>query len=143
MALHRIVGLVRELTTPIELEPLAPANEESLSSQPPPPPSPTAISPTTGELKRTLWPRNTPCAVIERASCPDQRVIRTTLEHVAEAIESEGSRPPGLLVVGHACEVLYTREKGRAWAVEEGFRGLEIDDLIPGGLERLQDVVTA
>lgn len=144
MALHRIVGLVRELTTAIELEPLAPANEEASTAQPPPPPSPTLVSPTTGELKRTLWPRNTPCAVIERASCPDQRVIRTTLQHVAEAIETEGSRPPGLLVVGRACEALYTTEKGRAWVVEEGFRGLELDDLIGvGGLERLQEPVAA
>ncbi|PTB64649.1 uroporphyrinogen methylase [Trichoderma citrinoviride] len=74
---------------------------------------------------RALWPLSTPCAVIERASCPDQRVIRTTLAHVAEAIEAEGSRPPGLLVVGRACEFLHPREKGRAWAVEEGFRGLD------------------
>ncbi|EEU40450.1 uncharacterized protein NECHADRAFT_32349 [Fusarium vanettenii 77-13-4] len=117
MALHRINGLIRELTTHIELEPLAPANEEA--------------------SKRTLWPRNTPCAVIERASCPDQRVIRTTLQHVAEAIETEGSRPPGLLVVGRACEALFTPEKGRAWVVEEGFRGMELEDFTVG-LEALQ-----
>ncbi|WAO85653.1 Precorrin-2 dehydrogenase [Fusarium falciforme] len=137
MALHRINGLIRELTTHIELEPLAPANEEAVSAQPPPPPEPSQVSPVTGESKRTLWPRNTPCAVIERASCPDQRVIRTTLEHVAEAIETEGSRPPGLLVVGRACEALFTPEKGRAWAVEEGFRGMELEDFTVG-LEALQ-----
>lgn len=101
MALHRIVGLVEELT-----EPTAP------------------------ESGRVLWPKDTPCAVVERASCPDQRVIRTTLRHVAEAIEQEGSRPPGLLVVGRACEVLYTTDKGRAWMVEDGFKGLDyLDDV--------------
>lgn len=97
--------------------------EEPLSSpsSPPQPPS------------RALWPLTTPCAVIERASCPDQRVIRTTLAHVAEAIEAEGSRPPGLLVVGAACEVLYTPERGRAWAVEEGFGGLlDVEDPVMG-----------
>jgi uroporphyrin-III C-methyltransferase len=104
MALHRIVGLVQELTTPVE-------DEHSEASSTP--------------STRPLWPLSTPCAVIERASCPDQRVIRTTLAHVAEAIESEGSRPPGLLVVGRSCEFLHPREKGRAWVVEEGFRGLE------------------
>ncbi|KAH7117236.1 hypothetical protein B0J13DRAFT_630167 [Dactylonectria estremocensis] len=103
MALHRINGLVRELTTAIELEPLAPANEEAASAQPPPP----------------------------------QSHLRTTLEHVAEAIETEGSRPPGLLVVGRACEALFTPEKGRAWAVEEGFREMEIEDFTKG-LEALQ-----
>ncbi|OLN96479.1 Uroporphyrinogen-III C-methyltransferase [Colletotrichum chlorophyti] len=110
MALHRIVGLVRELTCYLETE------EGDAEG---------------GKTRRALWPRNTPCAVIERASCPDQRVIRTTLEHVAEAIESEGSRPPGLLVVGRACEALYEKEKGRAWAVEDGFKGFEFEEL-PG-----------
>lgn len=130
MALHRINGLIRELTTHIELEP-PPADEEAASAEP----QPSQASPPVS--RRSLWPRNTPCAVIERASCPDQRVIRTTLEHVAEAIETEGSRPPGLLVVGRACEALFTPEKGRAWAVEEGFRGMDVEDFTVG-LEALQ-----
>lgn len=71
------------------------------------------------------WPKDTPCAVIERASCPDQRVIRTTLEYVCAAVEEEGSRPPGLLVVGKSCEVLWSGKQ--KWVVEDGFRGL--DDL--------------
>ncbi|EXF83753.1 uroporphyrin-III [Colletotrichum fioriniae PJ7] len=112
MALHRITGLVGELTTYLDSEVAAGEGEKS--------------SP-----KRALWPRDTPCAVIERASCPDQRVIRTTLGYVAEAIEAEGSRPPGLLVVGRACEALYEREKGRAWAVEDGFKGFDFEEL-PG-----------
>ncbi|CAH0040115.1 unnamed protein product [Clonostachys solani] len=123
MALHRIVGLVRELTAHVEDEtqeaPAAEDEEKKAKSQ------------------RTLWPLSTPCAVIERASCPDQRVIRTTLRHVAEAIETEGSRPPGLLVVGKSCDVLYQQERGRAWAVEEGFRGLEVDDLGVSELAKL------
>ncbi|EFQ32598.1 tetrapyrrole methylase [Colletotrichum graminicola M1.001] len=117
MALHRITGLVRELTCYLETE--EPEAAEGRGG---------------GEVKETpkraLWPPSTPCAVIERASCPDQRVIRTTLEHVAEAIETEGSRPPGLLVVGRACEALYEREKGRAWAVEDGFKGFDFDELL-------------
>ncbi|KAF2805251.1 siroheme synthase [Mytilinidion resinicola] len=69
------------------------------------------------------WPRSTPCAVLERASCPDQRVIRTTLEFVCAAVEEEGSRPPGLLVVGKACGVLWSGSQ--RWVVEEGFKGLD------------------
>ncbi|KAI9719538.1 MAG: hypothetical protein M1828_006167 [Chrysothrix sp. TS-e1954] len=69
------------------------------------------------------WPTSTPCAVIERASCPDQRVIRTTLEYVCAAVEEEGSRPPGLLVVGNSCSVLRTDHQ--KWVVEDGFRGLD------------------
>ncbi|KAI0149544.1 uroporphyrin-III C-methyltransferase [Xylariaceae sp. FL1272] len=113
MALHRISGLVEELTQYLETE-ISSGDEKSqdVASQP----------------TRPLWPKNTPCAVIERASCPDQRVIRTILDKVVEAIEQEGSRPPGLLVVGRACEFLNKLEKGRAWTVEDGFQGLNIID---------------
>lgn len=135
MALHRITGLVAELTTPVELllpqdgggEQAAAAEEEQ-----------------TKTLKRTLWPTTTPCAVIERASCPDQRVIRTTLGRVAEAIDEEGSRPPGLLVVGAACNALEgPLEKGRAWVVEEGFRGLDGLGPMATGLEDMSAAAAA
>lgn len=68
------------------------------------------------------WPLDIPCAVIERASCPDQRVIRTTLRNVCAAVEEEGSRPPGLIVIGWSCEVLHKLEK--KWVVEDGFKGI-------------------
>ena len=87
-----------------------------------------------------FYPPSTPCAVIERASCPDQRIIRTTLEYVCAAVEDEGSRPPGLLVVGAVCEVLEKRPQ--KWVVEDGFQGLEVlDDLSDGGkgLDALRD----
>ncbi|KAK4447459.1 siroheme synthase [Podospora aff. communis PSN243] len=112
MALHRIGGLVGELTT-YAPEEASEQDEEGKKAEVP--------------KTRALWPLDTPCAVIERASCPDQRVMRTTLRHVAEAIEQEGSRPPGLLVVGNACEALYTPERGRSWVVEDGFKGLDLD----------------
>lgn len=97
-------------------------------------------------LKKKGWAEETRCAVVERASCTDQRVVRSTLGSVAAAIEEVGSRPPGLLVVGEACGVLRggpgLAEKARAgagvgagaeagagtgpgagerWVVEEGF----------------------
>lgn len=99
MALHRLESLVKSLVE---------GSEEADR------PTPT----------RALWPPNTPCAVIERASCPDQRVIRSTLEHVCQAVEEEGSRPPGLLVVGSSCEVLHSLGEGKRWSVEEGFKSL-------------------
>ncbi|GAW21265.1 hypothetical protein ANO14919_107840 [Xylariales sp. No.14919] len=120
MALHRIEGLVGELTEYLESE--GPFQKEeirphAIQEEVNPPPS-----------RRMLWPKGTPCAVIERASCPDQRVIRTTLDSVVKAIEQEGSRPPGLLVVGRACEFLNKLESSSAWSVEEGFGGLGIID---------------
>ncbi|PSR93989.1 tetrapyrrole methylase [Coniella lustricola] len=128
MALHRIGGLVGELTRylPSEL-----GEDESTTPTPSPSSQSEESRPLPNQQKqptRPLWPLDTPCAVIERASCPDQRVVRTTLQYVAEAIEQEGSRPPGLLVVGRACEALYKSQQDRAWTVEEGFRGLEVED---------------
>ena len=110
MALHRLSSLVDALTG-------AGASTESMKSD--------------HETKH--WPRETPCAVIERASCPDQRVIRSTLQHVCAAVEEEGSRPPGLLVVGWSCEVLTDlKGKGR-WVVEDGFTGFDgIDPALDG-----------
>ncbi|KAL6826209.1 tetrapyrrole methylase [Trichoderma camerunense] len=135
MALHRIVGLVRELTTAVEADQDKEAPESSNT---------TTTPSSSSSSSRTLWPLSTPCAVIERASCPDQRVIRTTLAHVAEAIEAEGSRPPGLLVVGRSCEFLHPRERGRAWVVEEGFRGLDDEGmLLPTQLQGLAAAVGA
>jgi uroporphyrin-III C-methyltransferase len=75
-------------------------------------------------FSRILWPIDTPCAVVERASCADQRVIRSTLKHVCLAVQEEGSRPPGLLVVGSSCEVLH-QPAGQDWVVEDGFKGLD------------------
>ena len=119
MALHRLGSLVTSLVT----------DEEEMNGR----------TETDGrKQRRTLWPRETPCAVVERASCPDQRVIRSTLEHVCAAVEEEGSRPPGLLVLGSSCEVLH-KMGGQRWVVEDGFRGL--DDLgVEKGLDILKEL---
>ena len=102
------------------------------------------VSSLTEESKgaQIAWPKSTPCAVIERASCPDQRVIRSTLEHVCQAVEQEGSRPPGLIVVGAACEVLHQVPSDSRWVVEEGFKGLDLmtsesEDIL--ALQRVQE----
>lgn len=67
------------------------------------------------------WDPNLPVAIIERASSPDQRIIRTTLANVPLAVEACGSRPPGLLVTGYACEVI-TKPTTDPWIIEEGFQ---------------------
>ncbi|KAI5295195.1 hypothetical protein KEM52_002087 [Ascosphaera acerosa] len=106
MALHRLPSLVESLTS---AGPSSSADGGEGDAAP----------------RRRAWPRSTPCAIIERASCADQRVIRSTLEHVCAAVNQEGSRPPGLLVLGPTCEALHPRD-GRRWTVEEGFRGLDL-----------------
>lgn len=106
MALHRISGLVADLIF-WDSEDAKKMTEDGQL-----------------DVTRKLWPKDTPCAVIERASCPDQRVIRTTLEYVCAAIEEEGSRPPGLLIVGAACDALIKSDEAQNWVVEEGFQGI-------------------
>ncbi|KAK3330643.1 tetrapyrrole methylase [Apodospora peruviana] len=145
MALHRIGGLVAELTRFTDAEEEKEEEQEGVVVEDDNSESKrtNGNGRTRSRNKRALWPLNTPCAVIERASCPDQRVIRTTLKYVAEAIEQEGSRPPGLLVVGRACEVLYAAplKKGRSWVVEdEGFKGLDLDDLSPIGTAEMMGI---
>ncbi|ODQ63360.1 uroporphyrin-III C-methyltransferase [Nadsonia fulvescens var. elongata DSM 6958] len=77
-------------------------------------------------LETKGWNLDVPCAVIERASCPDQRIIRTTLKDLVAAFESAGSRPPGLLVTGYACNVIEKLSDGEKWRIEEGASGLVV-----------------
>ena len=126
MALHRLEGLVASLTVYSSGE-----NEDAAREA--------TVKQTRSETSRELWPITTPCAVIERASCPDQRVIRSTLEHICAAVEEEGSRPPGLLVLGRSCEVLCQSE-GQRWIFEEGFRGLDDLGAADQGLKLVQDM---
>ncbi|KAF8425516.1 tetrapyrrole methylase [Tirmania nivea] len=66
-------------------------------------------------LKSRGWEAGMGCAVVERASCGDQRVVRSTLGEVVAAVEEVGSRPPGLLIVGEACRVLGGVPEGKRW----------------------------
>jgi uroporphyrinogen III methyltransferase/synthase len=56
-------------------------------------------------------PATQPAAAIERGATPRQRVVTATLETIAEKVETEGIRPPALIVAG---EVVRHYEK-LAW----------------------------
>jgi uroporphyrinogen III methyltransferase/synthase len=45
-------------------------------------------------------PPDTPAAVVSSATFPRQRVVRTTLEKIADAVATADIRPPAILVVG-------------------------------------------
>lgn len=65
------------------------------------------------------YPRNTPIAIIERASMPDQRVLTSTLENVVEALDSCGEqRPPGMMIIGWSVLALWG--KGDVEVLEDG-----------------------
>jgi uroporphyrin-III C-methyltransferase len=68
-------------------------------------------------LLTNSWDPDVACAIIERASCPDQRVVRTRLKNVGQVVAIVGSRPPGILVVGRACEVIESLQG--AYVIEE------------------------
>lgn len=113
MSLHRLGSLVESLTG------IVPGGN-----------GPLVKTDGTVPLRPRPWPSDTPCAVLERASCPDQRVIRSTLSKVCAAVEEEGSRPPGLFVIGWSCEVLMKLPPGQDWMTEDGFAGLDgLDDI--------------
>ncbi|CCK69727.1 uroporphyrinogen-III C-methyltransferase KNAG_0C06340 [Huiozyma naganishii CBS 8797] len=77
------------------------------------------------------WDADVPLAIIERASCPDQRVTRTLLKYLPQVVQEIGSRPPGLLVVGHAVNHLIPQELvqfagDHKYHIEEGFQDIDI-----------------
>jgi uroporphyrin-III C-methyltransferase len=75
------------------------------------------------------YPKFLPIAIIERASSPDQRVIKSTLENIVEAIESNGEqRPPGMMIVGWS--VLALDGEGDVGVLDDSkeFEGEELEN---------------
>lgn len=80
------------------------------------------------ELLAHSWDSEVPAAIVERASCDDQRITRTLLKYVPEVVEEIGSRPPGLLIVGHSVAALVQPplrafDDSNKYTIEEGFQG--------------------
>lgn len=83
------------------------------------------------ELLAHRWDSEAPAAIVERASCHDQRITRTLLKYVPEVVEEVGSRPPGLLIVGYSVAALVPSDlkvfnDSSKYSVEEGFRETEV-----------------
>jgi uroporphyrin-III C-methyltransferase / precorrin-2 dehydrogenase / sirohydrochlorin ferrochelatase len=60
----------------------------------------------------------TPCALVERATLADQRVVESTLQDIASLAVAQAIRPPALLIVG---EVVRLRSR-LAWFSEKQVR---------------------
>ena len=54
----------------------------------------------TAELRKAGMDPETPVALIERATWPDQRVATGTLETIVDVRDSEGIEPPAITVIG-------------------------------------------
>lgn len=52
------------------------------------------------------WPADTPAACIERATMPEQRVTRATLERIAAAADRDDLRAPAITIVGKTVALL-------------------------------------
>jgi len=56
-----------------------------------------------GRRKGDPYPSYTPIAIVERASCPDQRIISSTLGEIETMLQRCGEqRPPAMMLVGWA-----------------------------------------
>jgi uroporphyrin-III C-methyltransferase/precorrin-2 dehydrogenase/sirohydrochlorin ferrochelatase len=47
----------------------------------------------------------TPVAIVENASLPTQRVVRTTLGELSEVVEGAGIVPPAVVIVGEVARI--------------------------------------
>lgn len=81
------------------------------------------------------WPSELPVAIVERASCNDERVIRTRLGDLAAVCSKIESRPPGLIVTGWACDVYTKLNKDEEFRIVE--TGLSIEENVD-----LEQIVT-
>ncbi|KAF9918978.1 hypothetical protein BX616_003498 [Lobosporangium transversale] len=52
------------------------------------------------------YPEHLPVAIVERASAKDQRCIKATVGTIVQTVKETGYRPPGIFIVGWACEAL-------------------------------------
>ncbi|MDO9287269.1 MAG: precorrin-4 C(11)-methyltransferase [Thermodesulfovibrionales bacterium] len=48
------------------------------------------------------YPENTPVVIIEKASWPEQRIVKGTLKNIAEVVKSAGIKKTALIYVGEA-----------------------------------------
>ncbi|KAJ1879085.1 uroporphyrin-III C-methyltransferase [Coemansia sp. RSA 1722] len=64
------------------------------------------LSDIVGLLHAAEYPDTLPVAIVERAGCADQRTVRANLASIVDTVERVGHNAPGLIVVGHAVNVL-------------------------------------
>lgn len=50
------------------------------------------------------WDENTPCAVVYKATWPDEKIVRTTIGQLSEAMRENGIRKHAMILAGWALE---------------------------------------
>lgn len=56
------------------------------------------------ELMEAGWAPNTPVAVVYKATWPDQKIVRTTIENLDEAMRQNGIRKQAMILAGWALD---------------------------------------
>lgn len=66
--------------------------------------SATLIKKVVGELREAGWSEETPVAVVQRATWPDQLIVRTTIAKLEEDMRSNGIRSHAMILAGWALD---------------------------------------
>ena len=75
------------------------------------------------QLTEGGYDKDTPAAVVYKATWPDERIIRTTLEHFADDMRKEGIDKTALIIVGDVLDHEYELSKLYDKDFTTGFRG--------------------
>jgi len=67
------------------------------------------------------YPSNTPVAVVEKATWPDERIITGTLEDIATKVEEAGIRKTAVILVGEALEGIRDIKDAASKLYDKGF----------------------
>ncbi|WP_139187858.1 precorrin-4 C(11)-methyltransferase [Bacillus tuaregi] len=74
------------------------------------------------ELQAAGWQDDTPVAVIQRASWPDQKIVRTTLVNLDEAMKVNGIRKHAMILAGWALDPnIYEKDEYRSKLYDASF----------------------
>lgn len=74
------------------------------------------------ELTEAGWSEETPVVVVQRASWPDQVIIRTTLQHLDQEMAANGIRAHAMILAGWALDPnIHAKEEYRSKLYDKTF----------------------
>ena len=77
------------------------------------------------ELLEAGLPKDTPAAVVYKATWPDERIVRTSLEQLPRRMKEAGIEKTALIVVGRVLDGAYERSRLYDGSFATGFRKAE------------------
>ena len=73
------------------------------------------------EVLQPAYGTSAPCAVVYRASQPDEKIVYTRLDHLAEEVEQAGIRRQAVIIVGRVLDVSLENLQHRSKLYDAGF----------------------